>query len=367
MTGTTRLHAHSRVRLESPGDLIAAIPHLLGFHPIDSLVVVGLRGGETTTLGLTLRVDLPPPRLYRRAFEQLTVPLAEHDTTGVALVLIGPEDADLSDGLPHREMVAFCEKVFASAGIAVEHRLWAPSTSDGVWWRCYEGNDCGGPLPDPWTTPLAAATVAAGAVTFNRREDIAATLAPVPDKVLVRRAKLLEHASEQTEPGDHGSDRNASQRLSCVYNAIQSFAAGNTELTDEDVVRLAEALSDHRVRDACLDLGGAAGLQSAASDDGSQSILDAVAAERLWTTLVRGTPGPERAEAACLLAFSAHVRGDGVLAGIALERAEEADPGHRLTNLLRDALLVGITPDRLRAAGAQAAAYARQRLDKEKS
>ena len=61
----------------------------------------------------------------------------------------------------------------------------------------------------------------------------------------------------------------------------------------------------------------------------------AAAAEQLWAALVRELPDPEAAEPAALLAVSALLRGDGALANVALDRAEQAWPGHRLTRLLR--------------------------------
>jgi Domain of unknown function (DUF4192) len=60
--------------------------------------------------------------------------------------------------------------------------------------------------------------------------------------------------------------------------------------------------------------------------------------------LVRKAPPPELADVAALLAFSAYLRGEGALAGVALERIEATRPDHRLGRLLRQALDVGIPP-----------------------
>ncbi len=132
--------------------------------------------------------------------------------------------------------------------------------------------------------------------------------------------------------------------------AITAATATSPTLADEDVIRLASALADHRVRDTCLDF---------------DRLPDVAAAERLWTALARATPAPERAEPACLLAFSAYARGDGVLAGIALTQAEKADPGHRLSGLLRSALALGLAPHKIRVAGIRAATFARQALNRD--
>ncbi len=49
-----------RVRLSSPADVLAVVPHLLGFHPSRSFVVIGARGPRTR-VELGFRYDLPDP------------------------------------------------------------------------------------------------------------------------------------------------------------------------------------------------------------------------------------------------------------------------------------------------------------------
>lgn len=118
-----------------------------------------------------------------------------------------------------------------------------------------------------------------------------------------------------------------------VEDALADAAAGRLCLDDARVVALALALSDLEVRDAAL--ARCAGA-------------DADGAEHLWAALVRETPDPEAAEPAALLAACALLRGDGALAGIALDRAEQAWPGHRLTGLLRAVWAAGMPPERVR-------------------
>jgi uncharacterized protein DUF4192 len=333
------------VNLDQPGDLLAAIPHVLGFHPVDSLVVVGLHGAGSTTLGLLLRVDLPPPVRPAQLAGHLVRPLADQRAIGAALVVVGGHSYAPGEELPHRALVAACESIFAESGIPIVRQLWTPDTAGGARWRCYENADCAGIVPDPGSTALAAASAAAGLVTYNRREDLTARLAPVTDDLLARRADLLAAASRDTEPGGGGAE--SRERLRLIDTAVDRAVEGSFPETDEEFAALAHALGDHRVRDACLAPGDA---------------VRAEAAERLWTELVRGTPAPERAEPACLLAFAAYLRGDGVQAGIALEQAEAAHPDHRLADLLRSALWTGLPPERMQKAGTQAAAHARREL-----
>ncbi len=336
MTTTERPH----ITLENPSDLLASIPPLLGFHPADSLIVFGLRGPRATELALVLRSDLPPPSRAEELARCLLLPLVQQGAVGIALVVVGGPSPD--ENPPHREVVARCEATFVDNGIPVVHQLWTASTETGCRWRCYDESDCTGVLPDPGGTRLASAASDAGLTVYSRREDIVETLTPDPPDVLARRSASLDKSSE-AEPAPDSPPA----RLAFVEAAIRAAATTSPDLSDETVVALATALADHRIRDVCLDF---------------DALPDIGAAERLWTALAKATPPPERAEPACLLAFSAYARGDGVLAGIALDQAEEADPGHRLSGLLRGALSIGLPPDKLRMAGIRAAICARQAL-----
>ena len=51
---------HQPLRVGSPTDLLAVVPHLLGFIPGHSLVIAGARGPRLR-IEVTLRFDLPDP------------------------------------------------------------------------------------------------------------------------------------------------------------------------------------------------------------------------------------------------------------------------------------------------------------------
>ena len=109
---------------------------------------------------------------------------------------------------------------------------------------------------------------------------------------------------------------------------------GDDWLDDERVVALTRALQIPVVRDAAV-----------AACVGSRP----AAAAALWAAMARGTPDPEAAEPAALLALTGLLQGDGALANVALERAEAAWPGHHLTQTLRGLAAAGIHPSELRA------------------
>lgn len=326
-----------RIRLSDPAELIAAVPHLLGFHPHDSVVLLALHGRR---LGLTLRADLVDLEQTALLAEQMLLPMARQRPTGVAVIVIGGVLSSDGDP-PHRALVDVVADVLCDAGLPVVHAAWVAATAEGAQWRCYDDPLCAGTLADPATTPLAVASVAAGAVTFGKREELAELLNGEDPATLQRRASLIQ-AADADHPMSAGMRARRFARLEELH---QEAAAGRIELTDHILSQVASALCDHRVRDACLPWCTGSG---------------AVAAERLWLALVRATPAPERAEPAALLALTAYLRGDGALAGLALDTALQACPEHSLSGLLRAALDGGLPPEILRTVTGDAAAALRR-------
>jgi hypothetical protein len=325
------------IRLSNPSELIAAVPHLLGFHPRDSVVLLTLNGRK---LGLTLRADLVVPDQAHQLAEQLLRPITRAQPSGIALVVIGG-DLNVDDDLPHRALVTALAHALDGAGLSVMLTVWTTETKRGAPWRCYDDSLRAGTVADPATSPLAVATVAAGAVTFSSRQEMAELLATHDPEALQRRAELLDAADADYPP----SARMVKQRFAQLRQLHRAAATGEVVLSDGVVAEVASALCDHRVRDACLPW---------CSDSG------AVAAERLWLALVRATPAPERAEPAALLALTAYLRGDGALAGVALDAAQQACPHHSLSALLRAALDGGLPPELLRGVARDAAAALRR-------
>ncbi|MQA14368.1 MAG: DUF4192 family protein [Pseudonocardiaceae bacterium] len=329
----------TRIRLSEPAELIAAVPHLLGFHPRDSIVVITLHGRR---IGLTLRADLAAEGSEDLLAEQLMTPIARQRPSGAVLLVLGG-DSDAT-ALPHRRLVDAVDESLAAADIPVLHAVWAGSTSPGAPWCCYDEPGCAGVVADPGASPIAAASVAAGTVTFDTREQLAALLEPDGPAALARRARLLDAADAQHPLGGAAAAA-GSASLARLYRAA---AAGELTLDDTTVAEVASALCDHRIRDACL---------AWSAGDG------AAAAERLWLALARATPAPERAEPATLLGFAAYLRGDGALAGLALEAALDACPAHSLAHLIRAALDGGLEPATLRTIASDAAADARAGIE----
>ncbi|MCH6166093.1 DUF4192 domain-containing protein [Pseudonocardia alaniniphila] len=311
------------VRVREPGELVAAVPVLLGFHPRESLVLVATGGGSGRRLGLTLRVDLPPPEHVRDHAACAAEHLLLDTPTGAAVVVVAAAAA------PHVELVGHVIQALERHQVRAHTVLWAESTSEGARWSCYDTCECTGVVPDFSTTTFAAAAVTAGQVVWADRREIEALVAPAdPERIRRREALLIQATDEALARSDPGAVVDAA----VVDAAVADAAADRLVLDDARVVALAGALAVPAIRDSAL-------LQCIGPA--------AAAAEQLWTALVRETPDPEAAEPAVLLAVSALMRGDGALANIALDRAEHAWPGHRLAAIVRSGLL-GMRPEQIR-------------------
>lgn len=326
------------IHLDDLGELVAGIPSMIGFPPTDSLVLVTFHVTDHLQLGATVRMDLPEPRHGPDMVGQLCLATVAHEPDAAVPVVIGGGSADPPD-LPCRWLIELVTRELDRVDIPTVHALWVPAAELGETWWCYENEECTGQVRDPRSSSFAVFNALAGVVRYGSRAEMAAHLAPDSADRVAHRAKLL---AERVA----AADVDPAESWAAVRAAIQAMPdASLPELDDEQVVRLAVALCDPLVRDNCLPL-----------------LLTerAPAAERLWTVLTRTVPPPELAEPASLLAMHAYLRGEGVLANIALEVALDANPGHHLALLLRESIDRGTPPGRLRAMVEESVAWAEQ-------
>lgn len=334
------------VRIADPGQMVAAIPHLLGFHPQRSLVLCVLGDPGAKQLRLTVRADLPAPTDYQALAEHLLHAVLRNAGQAVIVAIVDDTASASTLGgdasLPRASLVQTVRTVFGAAGVDVAHALWLDEIRTGQRWQCYDHPDCADVLPDLRSTQVAAATVASGGSTVSSRQALVASLDPVDEHAVARRAVMLdERRPEPRNSAQHVED------IQAAVDAVDTPPVHDQGLTDQQVVGLARALADPLVRDTFMYLASEA---------------DRVRAERLWTLLVRHTPAPWRAEPACMLASAAYLRGDGALAAIALDIVEAANPRHELGGLLRSVLDRAMAPEQLIDAMRRASEEAQQRI-----
>lgn len=330
------------VRVRDQGELVAAIPAMLGFHPRESLVLMATGGSSGRRLGLTLRIDLPPPEIpaYAEHAEVVAVSAARglllDDPVGAVAVVLAPSTGD-PPCLPHRRLAGLVAQALAEHEVDVHTLLWAESTTGGAHWACYDPCACRGLVPDPAVTEFVVATVAEGGVVHADRGALERLVEPADPAALRRREELLirgDEGGDTTDAADEGGLAvEVASGEAALEAAIADAATGRLALSDSRVVALATALAIPAVQEAALQWS--AGTRAAAT-------------EQLWAALTRETPAPQAAVPAVLLAVSALLRGDGALANVALERAEHAWPGHLLSGVVRAAAEAGLRPSEVR-------------------
>jgi hypothetical protein len=330
------------VRIADPGEIAASLPHLLGFRPRESIVLVSLTGPSGGRVGLTVRGDIPPAAHAHDAAAVLTRSVGTDRPRGVLVVIVSeePDVAVPGPGLPHRELVWDVVAALAAQGVPVPEVLLVRS---GRWWsydcphRCCEPG-AGTALPRG-VTELEVAAVASGTVVEEDRADLVARIARpgAPARSAMAEACARAAAECSAVVLDAGWDAVAGESWTAVTAAVRRCRPGRrgvARLADAEIARIVWGLRDGETRDRALGLALGA---------------DAAAAEQLWTECTRRAPAPLDAAPATLLAVSCWLRGDGAMANVALDRALAAEPGYALARLLAGALAACLPPAELRA------------------
>ena len=336
-----------RVRISEPGEIAAAIPHLLGFRPSESVVLIGLGGRRGNRVGLTVRADIPGPEHRADLARVLVRSICSDRPSAVVVALVseapdeaaGPLPAVRPDpGLPHRALLRELTMALTAAGLPVRDALLVRS---GRWWSY----DCSEPCCSPGrgtelpggVTALEAASVAGGMVVENSRMHLARRLDAPAGRSATGEACLRWAGERWAQAAERGWTAVAEDAWAAVGTAVAACRPGaataTVRLTDDLVAQVVWGLRDTAVRDRVLEL--------ALTEEPS-------ALEELWTECTRRAPAPLDAAPATLLAVSAWLRGDGALANIALERALDSDPDYRLAGLLAEALARCLSPAELR-------------------
>ena len=314
--------------------LLAVIPHLLGFIPQASVVVIGT-APPRSRIRVTLRYDLPDPPGLGAAAD-----LAAH-----AAAVIGSQrlEAAVAVGYGPETLVTpvaeAMREAFADAGIELQEFL---RVQDSRYWSYVCRNEACCPAAGVPLDPdlhCAAALADFGLPVLADRTALAARVAPLGGiaaesmRQATRRAEqhVAQLLAKVRKSARLGAARQmiATEGLAAVGAMIARYREGGRFTTDYEVARLTVALRDLRVRDdawARMDPGHSAAHQ------------------RLWTDVTRRAQPGHVAAPAALLAFVAWQSGDGALANVALDRALADDPRYSMALLLRQVITAGAPP-----------------------
>lgn len=318
-------------------DLACALPHLLGFRPVESLVVVAIEG-RRGQLTFTLRLDLPGPdeieAIVDLCAERMLV--AEADEV---LAFVVTEAADPVAGrLPGTELVEALQRAvpmpLRDAFLLRDGRIWSFLCPDET---CCPPEGRAIDATSPVATTLAAADVVAGRSVFRDREEVVRAALPVAGADAEAMAAAVERlcGGDDDAPPDLAELRR--RYLRDLPRLMARCAERGADLGYDEAALLGCAWHQLDLRDDVL-------TAVARDDPGADALVRAVA---------RLMQPPYDAPAAAMLGWVAYAEGSGVLAGAALERALETDPTYSLAVLLGDALDRQVPPSALRTVWAR--------------
>jgi hypothetical protein len=327
---------HQPLSVGSPAALLAAVPHLLGFVPANSLVVIGA-APPRDHIQITLRFDLPDPpdSAASAAIAQHVISILTRQQLATAIVIgYGPGHlvSPLADDL---------RKTAAEASLPLRDVL---RVDQGRYWSYLCRNpDCCPPQGSPFDAaahPLGAAMATKGGEVLSSRKALAAAVAPVTDaaaetmKLETARSERLAARLAAESADAYASPRPLVRRgLAAVQAAITRYREGGSIELASSFAWLALVLTSLQVRDDAW----------ARMDPSHQE-----AHRRMWTDLTRKAQTGYVAAPASLLAFVAWQGGNGALANVALDRALADDSGYSMALLLRDAIDAGAPPSMAR-------------------
>ena len=319
------------LKAQSPADLLAIVPCVLGFHPEDSLVLLTLGGASNR---FHARVDLPrDPEDFPDVVEMLREVVVRNDVRRCVLV------AYTDDQCTSQELSDRLRRVLEEEDVTVVDAIRA----DGERWYSLTGcsGSCcpaeGRPY-DVASHPFTAQAVVEGQVTLGSRQELVDSLIGTDpgameavevaaDEAMLRFQAAARHPLGP--PAPEAARAHLVQEGQWVAERVRRFLNDGEALDADDAGRILVALVVIEIRDV-------AWAEMTRANAGRH--VD------LWRDLVRRTPYDLMAAPAALLGFAAWLSGDGALAWCAVERCQEVEPDYRLASLLTDALAGAVPP-----------------------
>ncbi len=323
------------IQAGSPTALLAVVPHLLGFVPDRSLVVIGT-APPRDRIRVTLRYDLPDP-----PGADLAADIAAH-AAGVLGTQRLPAAVAVGYG-PEALVTPVAGAFLDAADLAGIELLDVLRVENGRYWSYRCGNEACCPsagVPfDGSAQPASAAMDGAGMRVLPSRAAVAAQIAPLGGATAESMRQATRRAEQHVarlltkvrKSSRIGAARRmiAAEGLAAVAAMIARYRDGGQFTSHDEIARISVALRDLRVR------------------DDAWARMDPRHAEqhrRMWTDVTRRAQPGHVAASAALLAFVAWQSGDGALANVAIDRSLADDPGYSMALLLRQVIGAGAPP-----------------------
>lgn len=300
---------NNTLTIRSHDELIAYVPHALGFNRIESSMVCLAFGG-----GPTARLDLPdsPESMVPFLHQLSDVYLRRHPTRRVALIAFG------EDGPACLEALAALGEALVNGdrGPDVGPMLWVNGEE---WFDVLDGTS-GTVYPGTRARIDAEFALMGRVMPVGRREDLAAAMqgdpAPVAEHLLAADARV-----DEMDPSARTAE------VEWLGSRLDQFLEDRRPLSDVDAARVLAVIHDSGARNAA---------ETRVSRENASIFSD------LWHDLVRRAPEEVRDTPAAMLALSSYLEGKGAQAWVALDQISEAQLP--LADLVATALEQAIDP-----------------------
>lgn len=309
-----------RIKIDGTAQLREAVPYLLGFVPEHSVVFIGL--GTDQTVSITGRIDAPAaPAGAACVATAIGDALRHTEVVRIVMAYFGgldPQADRFSEQAKMRPLASAICAQLEQQGVVVADWSWADPL----------GTADSGSLTPP---PIALAHVIAGRRTYRNRSELARQVDPLPSG---QRSVIGDCLLEL--PGLELPNTQLCQTFDDVIardRAAYDGGHGRPSMSAEEVAMCCHALERGVLRDRMLRL--------ILTDDGL--ILDAI-----WLNILQVAPEEAIAPAAMLYATSMYLKGDGVLARCATERALRARPTYEFAATIESVLDSGFPPEKFR-------------------
>lgn len=327
------------ISVSSAADILAYIPHQLGFAPKESFVFLTMRGKQ---LGSTLRIDAPQPDTDPALFAQTVLGYLSNDVDADGVLVAVYTDHPASDGVkPYTAHALVLDALLHTAGMPIKD-IWLVSSTEWMTYFC-DDNDCCTPRPleEITDSALSARMVFEGSTTT--RETIADPTFTGDSATLDRIADIVT-GWVITDPTDWTTpvmaDNRALWQETLGSNpgqetGLQLIAALHTPALRDRIIADTISTSEDRETFAAVFLGKYTGAPDWNRVDAVQTLL---------IELLQFTPDEARAPLFTFLGWINWYKGRSSIAVQYFTKARAADPTSKLPQLLTQLVSRGILP-----------------------
>lgn len=317
------------VKVSGPSDLIAAVPHLLGFVPSESVVILGL-AGRKGRITFTMRLDLVDDEHDELVAAHLAGRLA-NERVDAAAVFVFTAEPPRDGWLPRRALVHALDDELAvpvtDAVLVVDGRFWSYFCDD---LDCCPLDGIEVDRGSAGAVAMAAAHALHGRAVLASREELVQSVAPIGGVAARSMSQALARASQRL------ARRGRVAATANLDELLTRYDDGPASLDHDAAADFIVACNRREFRESV-----ALRIARHPDDDALQALFRDVA---------RLAQPPFDAGVCTLLALAAYLQGDGVIADATLERALDSDRDHSFALLLRRALDGQVHPKALAAA-----------------